>query len=46
MNTIANRLLGGKEGTLGLVILAALILIVLPLGLDVFRLNLAGKYLT
>lgn len=46
MNTIANRLLGGKEGTLGLVLLAALILIVLPLGLDVFRLNLAGKYLT
>ncbi|MDG1820725.1 MAG: urea ABC transporter permease subunit UrtC [Methylophilaceae bacterium] len=46
MNTIANRLLGGNEGTLGLVILAALILIVLPLGLDVFRLNLAGKYLT
>ena len=46
MNTIANRLLGGKEGTLGLLILAALILIVLPLGLDVFRLNLAGKYLT
>jgi urea transport system permease protein len=46
MNTIANRLLGGKEGTLGLIILAALILIVLPLGLDVFRLNLAGKYLT
>jgi urea transport system permease protein len=46
MNTIANRLLGGKEGTLGLIVLAALILIVLPLGLDVFRLNLAGKYLT
>lgn len=46
MNTIANRLLGGKEGTLGLVLLAALILIVLPLGLDIFRLNLAGKYLT
>jgi urea transport system permease protein len=46
MNTITNRLLGGKEGTLGLIVLAALILIVLPLGLDVFRLNLAGKYLT
>ncbi len=46
MNTLANRLLGGKEGTLGLILLAALILIALPLGLDVFRLNLAGKYLT
>ncbi len=30
----------------GIAILAALILIVLPLGLDIFRLNLAGKYLT
>jgi urea transport system permease protein len=46
MNTIADRLLGGKEGALGLVILAALVFILLPLGLDVFRLNLAGKYLT
>jgi urea transport system permease protein len=46
MNTIANKLFGGKEGALGLAVLAALILIVLPLGLDVFRLNLAGKYLT
>lgn len=46
MNTIADRLLGGKEGALGLALLAALIFILLPLGLDVFRLNLAGKYLT
>jgi urea transport system permease protein len=46
MNTITNKLFGGKEGALGLAVLAALILIVLPLGLDVFRLNLAGKYLT
>jgi len=46
MNTIADRLLGGKEGALGLVLLAALVFILLPLGLDVFRLNLAGKYLT
>lgn len=46
MNTLADRLLGGKEGALGLAILAALILVILPLGLDIFRLNLAGKYLT
>jgi len=46
MNTLANKLFGGREGALGLAVLAALILIVLPLGLDIFRLNLAGKYLT
>ena len=45
MNTLATKLFGGKEGALGLAVLAALILIVLPLGLDIFRLNLAGKYL-
>ena len=46
MNTLAGRLLCGKEGALGIALLAALILIVLPLGLDIFRLNLAGKYLS
>lgn len=46
MNTFADKLLGGKEGALGLALLAALILVILPLGLDIFRLNLAGKYLT
>ncbi len=30
----------------GFLVLAALILIVLPMGLDIFRLNLVGKYLT
>jgi urea transport system permease protein len=46
MNFVYERLLGGKNGAMGLVILAALILIILPLGLDLFRLNLVGKYLT
>ena len=46
MNTMANRLLGGKEGMLGIIMLAALVLVIMPLGLDIFRLNLAGKYLT
>src|SRR5882724_8818668 len=31
---------------IGFVLIAALILIVLPLALDIFRLNLIGKYLT
>jgi urea transport system permease protein len=46
MKAMTSRILGGKEGALGLVILAALIFILMPLGLDIFRLNLAGKYLT
>lgn len=46
MNFIYERLLGGKNGAMGIAILAALILIILPLGLDLFRLNLVGKYLT
>lgn len=46
MNAFYNRWLGGKKGAIELAILAAFILVVLPLGLDVFRLNMAGKYLT
>jgi len=46
MNELTSRLLGGKEGALGLAVLALLILVILPLGLDIFRLNLVGKYLT
>ncbi len=46
MNDLTSRLLGGKEGVFGLVVLATIIFVVLPLGLDIFRLNLAGKYLT
>jgi len=46
MNFVFDRLLGGKNGAIGLAVLAALILIVLPLALDLFRLNLVGKYLT
>ncbi len=41
-----DRLLGGRQGTVGLLILAALILLVFPLVLDAFRLNMVGKYLT
>ena len=51
MNAMLNKMLsssviGGKQGALGLAILAALIFVVLPLGVDIFRLNLVGKYLT
>jgi urea transport system permease protein len=46
MNTFSKRLLGGKSGLTNLVVLAVLLLLVLPLSLDIFRLNLVGKYLT
>jgi len=46
MNFIYERLLGGKNGAIALAVLALLIFIILPLGLDLFRLNLVGKYLT
>ncbi|EGL55417.1 urea ABC transporter permease subunit UrtC [Methylophaga thalassica] len=46
MNFVYDRLLGGRNGAIGIGILALLILIVLPLALDIFRLNLVGKYLT
>lgn len=46
MNFVYDRLLGGKNGAIGLAILAALIFLIFPLMLDLFRLNLVGKYLT
>src|SRR6266540_3040388 len=46
MNTLTKRLFGGKEGLIGNLILAILLVAVLPLTLDIFRLNLVGKYLT
>ncbi len=46
MKKIFSRVLGGTDGTTNLVLLAALLMLVLPLSLDIFRLNLVGKYLT
>jgi urea transport system permease protein len=46
MNVLYDRWLGGRQGALGLAILAVLIFAVMPLWLDIFRLNLVGKYLT
>lgn len=39
------RLFKNKEGLITFIILAVILLIVLPMGLSTFRLNLAGKYL-
>lgn len=46
MSFVYEKLMGGKQGMIGMLILAALILVVFPLFLDAFRLNLVGKYLT
>lgn len=46
MKSAYTNLLGGRQGALGLLVLAALILVVFPLLLDSFRLNMVGKYLT
>lgn len=46
MNKTLDTFLGGKQGAIGIAVLAALILVVFPLLLDAFRLNMVGKYLT
>ncbi|PWQ97775.1 urea ABC transporter permease subunit UrtC [Leucothrix arctica] len=46
MNFVYEKLMGGKQGLLGFVLLAALILVIMPMFFDIFRLNLIGKYLT
>ncbi|SFW20522.1 urea transport system permease protein [Pseudomonas sp. NFACC19-2] len=46
MKNAYESLLGGKQGAIGLALLATLILVVFPLALDAFRLNMVGKYLT
>jgi len=46
MNFVYEKLLGGKKGFLGVIILATLIRVMFPVFVDIFRLNLVGKYLT
>ena len=46
MNSLTKKLLGGREGAVSLALLAAIILVVLPLLLDPFRIGLVGKYIT
>lgn len=46
MNAACEKLLGGRSGALGLLVMAVLLLVVFPLTMDMFRLNLVGKYLS
>jgi urea transport system permease protein len=46
MSFVYEKMMGGKKGLTGFIILAVLILVIFPLFLDSFRLGLAGKYLT
>ncbi|MFT5084794.1 MAG: urea transport system permease protein [Lentisphaeria bacterium] len=46
MSFVYEKLMGGKSGFTGYLILAAILLVAFPLFLDIFRLNLVGKYLT
>lgn len=46
MQSFYVKFLGGKTGAIELLILSALIFVVFPLGLNIFGLNLVGKYLT
>lgn len=46
MNKFVNVFLGGKQGAIGLGILSVILLVILPMALDVFRLNLVAKYLS
>lgn len=46
MNVALKRMLGSKTDIIGIVILLAFLGLFLPLVLDIFRLNLVGKYLT
>ncbi len=46
MNALLNRALGERNGAIGLAVLAVIIFLIMPLALDIFRLNLVGKYMT
>ena len=46
MNSAFQKVLGGREGTIGLLVLCALLFVIFPLVLNGFRLNMVGKYLS
>lgn len=46
MKALSEKLLGSKDSAIGLVLLALLLFVVFPSALDLFRLNLLGKYVT
>jgi urea transport system permease protein len=46
MNSAFQKVLGGKEGAIGLLVLCVLLFVIFPLILNGFRLNMVGKYLS
>jgi urea transport system permease protein len=46
MKALSEKLLGGTQGAAALAILAMVLLVILPLWLDSFRLSMLGKYVT
>jgi urea transport system permease protein len=46
VKTVYKQILGGRNGMTNLAVMALLLFLVLPFSLDIFRLNLVGKYLT
>jgi urea transport system permease protein len=46
MNKAFQNVFGGKSGFINITILATILLVVFPMTMDIFRLNLAGKYCT
>jgi len=46
VNFIYRFILGGRGGTVGLIVLSLILLVILPLSIDAFRLNMMGKYLS
>ena len=46
MKALSEKLLGGTQGAIALAILAMVLLVILPLWLDSFRLSMLGKYVT
>jgi urea transport system permease protein len=46
MQTIFRNVMSGRQGTVNLAILALILIVVFPLTLEIFRLNLVGKYLS
>jgi urea transport system permease protein len=46
VNTLYRSILGGRSGTIGIAVLALLLLVIMPLTLDAFRLNMMSKYMS
>ncbi len=40
------QFLGGRSGTVGIAVLAIILLLIIPLSLEIFRINLVAKYLS